>query len=457
MVRRPVDLPRLVASSGSTRASPATSTPCTLEHEEGVDAFRLEMASALSSYLSSDRQYRRPIVEARYGDAWEMFDGVTYAEGGLRPPRPQGPGRRRRLGGGGSGFTWRPTRTSNVATDDFRKAMEKASGRDLAWFFDQWVFRGGHPELSARWRFEDDDKTVRLKVEQTQAGRRDDPPVPPAHDGRAWRRVGPPPTSRSSSTPGPTSSSIPATTRPNDGPDRPRRAGCPKVLDLREAGRGVDRISSGTPPTSSAGSRPPGPWPEPFKAEKIGLPRPWPKPGPCEKAPQAPRRAGPPGRGARAKPCRDALIAAIEGPRGPREGRGDRGAVQPSNSTRRPRRFSGRPGQTRPKPMAPAGPTLQALARAKVKDADELIASALNGHRAGRHTILARTALQVVLDEGGRKSREAAVLYSRPGQPFGPPDGRHPGPGRSRPRTTPRPRSSSSPWSTTRSQPPVNV
>ena len=55
-----------------------------------------------------------------------------------------------------------------VETDDFRKAMEAASGKDLKWFFDQWVYKAGHPELKVRWHYEDDDKTVRVQIEQTQ-------------------------------------------------------------------------------------------------------------------------------------------------------------------------------------------------------------------------------------------------------------------------------------------------
>src|SRR4029077_15739142 len=56
-----------------------------------------------------------------------------------------------------------------VETDDFRKAMETASGKDLKWFFDRWAHKAGHPELKVRWRYEDADKTVRVKIEQTQA------------------------------------------------------------------------------------------------------------------------------------------------------------------------------------------------------------------------------------------------------------------------------------------------
>ena len=46
--------------------------------------------------------------------------------------------------------------------------MEAASGKDLKWFFDQWLHKAGHPELKVRWHYEDADKTVRVKVEQTQ-------------------------------------------------------------------------------------------------------------------------------------------------------------------------------------------------------------------------------------------------------------------------------------------------
>jgi aminopeptidase N len=55
-----------------------------------------------------------------------------------------------------------------VDTDDFRKSMEAASGKDLKWFFDQWLHKAGHPELKVRWHYEDADKTVRVKIEQTQ-------------------------------------------------------------------------------------------------------------------------------------------------------------------------------------------------------------------------------------------------------------------------------------------------
>ena len=61
-------------------------------------------------------------------------------------------------------------RDGNATTADFRHAMEEASGRELGWFFDQWLTRGGFLKLQARWSYDAAAKAVRLEVEQLQAG-----------------------------------------------------------------------------------------------------------------------------------------------------------------------------------------------------------------------------------------------------------------------------------------------
>jgi aminopeptidase N len=141
--------------------------PLFAEHDRGEDTFRLEMNDVLRSYLQNDRRYRRPIVETRYESSIQMFDGMTYGKGAcvLHVLR----------GFLGDEVWWKGIRGyvaahkfQVVETDDFRKSMEAASGKDLKWFFDQWLWKAGHPELKVRWRYEDADKTVRVKVEQTQ-------------------------------------------------------------------------------------------------------------------------------------------------------------------------------------------------------------------------------------------------------------------------------------------------
>ncbi|MBK5254914.1 MAG: M1 family metallopeptidase [Vicinamibacteria bacterium] len=61
-------------------------------------------------------------------------------------------------------------RDRNATTADFRLAMEEASGMELGWFFDQWLTRGGYLKLRVGWTYDAATKTVRLEVEQLQAG-----------------------------------------------------------------------------------------------------------------------------------------------------------------------------------------------------------------------------------------------------------------------------------------------
>ena len=65
---------------------------------------------------------------------------------------------------------YRRYRDSNATTADFCRAMEQASGRELGWFFDQWLTRGGFPRLRGRWSYDDAAKQLRIDLEQLQAG-----------------------------------------------------------------------------------------------------------------------------------------------------------------------------------------------------------------------------------------------------------------------------------------------
>jgi aminopeptidase N len=141
--------------------------PLFAEHDRGDDAFRLAMEGALKGYLDNDRSYRRPIVETRYESSLTMFDGMTYSKGACVLHTLRGLLGDETWWKGLRGYVARH-KAQVVETDDFRKAMETASGKDLKWFFGQWVHKAGHPELKVRWRYEDADNTVRVNVEQTQ-------------------------------------------------------------------------------------------------------------------------------------------------------------------------------------------------------------------------------------------------------------------------------------------------
>ena len=382
--------------------------PLFTEHDRGEDAFRMAMAADLDSYLGTDRQYRRPIVEARYNDPWQMFDGVTYAKGAcvLHALR----------GLVGDDAWWRgiklyvaTNKDRNVETADFKKAMEEASGRDLGWFFDQWVFRGGHPELSARWRYEDLDKTLRLKVEQTQ----------PIDDGTALFRL--PTTVEIGDDSGVRTVPIVIDARTQEfviaSPTRPKmvridpEGWLPKVLNFEKpADEWAYQLEHsddvlGRVEAAQALS-------EKSKGEKVAaeaLSRAWSR----EKEPRARARIVR-SMAAIGAPARDALIGASKDP----EARvrvaaiGGLAALKPEPAIEAILRAT---LANKVEAYGARRLALQALAKAKVKDAAELVASTMKDP-SGRLT-LAVAALQIVLDEGGQPSREAAVLYSRAGQP----------------------------------------
>src|SRR2546425_4822977 len=63
----------------------------------------------------------------------------------------------------------------NVETNDFKEAIEEATGRNLDVFFDQWLYHAGHPEFEVAWSWDESAKQVELRVKQTQEGK---DPVP---------------------------------------------------------------------------------------------------------------------------------------------------------------------------------------------------------------------------------------------------------------------------------------
>src|SRR5262249_60642301 len=65
---------------------------------------------------------------------------------------------------------YRRYRDSNASTDDLRRVVEDVSGRDLQWFFQQWLTRAGSPAVTWSSRYDAAAKKVELIVTQTQAG-----------------------------------------------------------------------------------------------------------------------------------------------------------------------------------------------------------------------------------------------------------------------------------------------
>ena len=136
--------------------------------EEGEDRFRLDMRENLDLYLSADKRGRRPIVYNVYRkNGNELFDRHNYEKGSrvLHMLRQVV----------GDAAFWRGmqryaqrNREREVITADFERAHEEASGRSLAQFFEQWVYKAGHPEFEVSYSWDDEHKLAKLHVQQKQ-------------------------------------------------------------------------------------------------------------------------------------------------------------------------------------------------------------------------------------------------------------------------------------------------
>jgi aminopeptidase N len=59
-------------------------------------------------------------------------------------------------------------RDGNAVTEDLQSVMEDVSGRDLGYFFQQWVYQSGQPVVSGSWETPDDTNKLTLVLRQDQ-------------------------------------------------------------------------------------------------------------------------------------------------------------------------------------------------------------------------------------------------------------------------------------------------
>jgi aminopeptidase N len=147
------------------------------EHDLGRDEYLVNVLGLRDNYLSEDGgHYRRAIVCKRYRDPVELFDRHLYEKGALVLHML-----RERLGNELFGRCIRRYVArhagGSVETVDLRRAIEDETGRNLEEFFDQWVFKGGHPDLKATFAWDEKKRVARVTVKQVQGTEDETPSV----------------------------------------------------------------------------------------------------------------------------------------------------------------------------------------------------------------------------------------------------------------------------------------
>ena len=139
------------------------------EREYGDQEAAYYRLSEARSYFSEDSsRYRRPMVTHVYREAIELYDRHIYEKGSCVYHMI-----RAELG---DELFWQAVQTfvqdnahQTVETIDLLRAIEKATGRNLAFLFDQYVYRGGHPDFKVAYAWDGDANLAKVTVTQTQA------------------------------------------------------------------------------------------------------------------------------------------------------------------------------------------------------------------------------------------------------------------------------------------------
>lgn len=116
------------------------------EHHYGLEEAQYHLKKDLNAYLVEANGGTKPLIRNHYNTPDDLFDSHTYQKGGRVLHML-------RLELGDDVFFSSLKHYLNnhaygsVELDDFRRSVEKTSGRSMRWFFDQWFEKEGHAQV----------------------------------------------------------------------------------------------------------------------------------------------------------------------------------------------------------------------------------------------------------------------------------------------------------------------
>lgn len=139
------------------------------EHKLGGDNFLYSDVKAnQDAYLAAWKLgNRHPIVTKNYANPDAVFDTYAYPRGGavlhmLRQTLGEDNWWR------AINYYLRKYANQPVETEQFRIAIEESTGQSMDWFFDEWLYKMGHPIFRVSQEYDPATKVLKLSVEQLQ-------------------------------------------------------------------------------------------------------------------------------------------------------------------------------------------------------------------------------------------------------------------------------------------------
>ncbi|QDU64622.1 Aminopeptidase N [Planctomycetes bacterium Pan216] len=139
------------------------------EEAEGQDEYLYSLLRKSRAARGGGGVKTRPIVDRHYRNPRSMFDARAYPKGAWVLHML------RHLLGDDAFFEavasyGNEYRYRTAETADFRRSLERSTGRSLERFFYDWTQRPGHPELEVESKYLPEDRLVQVDVKQTQEG-----------------------------------------------------------------------------------------------------------------------------------------------------------------------------------------------------------------------------------------------------------------------------------------------
>lgn len=141
-----------------------------MEWRYGRDRLEERMTNERNSIINFVKNNKTPIVNKSITNYNQLLNTNSYQKGGwvLHMLRNEI----------GDDYFWKGIHVyydkyqySNAFTEDLQKVMEEVSGKELDWFFQQWIYKGGIPELEVDWKYKKKDDRIEVDVKQKQKGK----------------------------------------------------------------------------------------------------------------------------------------------------------------------------------------------------------------------------------------------------------------------------------------------
>ena len=139
-------------------------------YKYGKDEGDYQNYTDMQQYLTSPGAQQKDLVRFHYVDKEDVFDFVSYQKGGriLNMLRTY-------LGDAaffkGLNIYLKTNAFKTGEAQQLRLALEDASGLDLNWYFNQWYYGPGNPDLNISYKWDEGAKTETVYLQQTQGGK----------------------------------------------------------------------------------------------------------------------------------------------------------------------------------------------------------------------------------------------------------------------------------------------